>query len=457
MSVRLPCRVWLTIFAALLLPSGAARAWGPHPEITKAALAVLTTNDALFRQLGPIAVRLTNYAWMADYRKLPFEEGAELFYADDYLLFPEVITHFDHILPEVKQTYRPYFKRALQALRTENPVNAARWIGSLLHFAEDTGSPPHAAQLRGDVHTKMENWVDAERIAISPYAPALLGRTDEDALNGFNKRMDELIEFSKSRARRLQVPVGIGDRTAAKPIVLESALETSRMTADLLHTLGWLAQTNFSGSASLRGRILSRPGPGALERFPAKIVLHRTAFSTLADTEGRFEFRNLPPATYTLSAFRPGSPLITTSVVLVANQTVDLNVALPRSESNLIRNGDFKLEWAKVQQPDCWYRAGGSWEGEIIPLKIGQRYRLTADFKENSNGEVLVRWTRYLPHAVPRNAPIPKIQTRTLTRDIREFEFTAAETLGLLQLVLNVRGHPETALHSVRLVAVEEK
>ena len=104
MSVRLPCGVWLTIFAALLISSGLARAWGPHPEITKAALAVLTTNDALLRQLGPTAVRLTNYAWMADYRKLPFEDGAELFYADDYLLFPEVTTHLDHILPEVKQT-----------------------------------------------------------------------------------------------------------------------------------------------------------------------------------------------------------------------------------------------------------------------------------------------------------------------------------------------------------------
>jgi len=28
----------------------------------------------------------------------------------------------------------------LQALRTETPANAARWVGSLLHFVEDTGS-----------------------------------------------------------------------------------------------------------------------------------------------------------------------------------------------------------------------------------------------------------------------------------------------------------------------------
>ena len=143
--------------------------------------------------------------------------------------------------------------------------------------------------------------------------------------------------------------------------------------------------------------------------------------------------------------------------MLVANQTVELNVALPRSEPNLIRNGDFKLEWAKVQQPDCWYHAGASWEGEIVPLKIGQRYRLTADFKENSNGEVLVRWTRYLPHAVPRNAPDSKNSNPNTDTRNPGVEFTAAETLGLLQLVLNVRGHPGTALHSVRLIAVEEK
>src|SRR5689334_1490840 len=96
-------RVWLAapLFLAgwLLLP-GSVLAWGPHPAITQAAIDALGTNDALVLHLGAQTQRLTNYAWMADFRRLPFEEPDELFYADDYLLFPEVTTHLDHICPE---------------------------------------------------------------------------------------------------------------------------------------------------------------------------------------------------------------------------------------------------------------------------------------------------------------------------------------------------------------------
>src|SRR5438046_2939744 len=174
-SIRALFRRTPVCLLSFLLLIFSAKAWGPHPTITQAALDALGTNDALVLHLGAQAQRLTNYAWMADFRRLPFEEPDELFYANDYLLFPEVTTHLDHICPEVKQTFRPYFKRAVQALRTESPANAARWIGSLLHFAEDTGSPPHAAQIRGDVHTKMENWIDADRIGIAGYSPRLFG------------------------------------------------------------------------------------------------------------------------------------------------------------------------------------------------------------------------------------------------------------------------------------------
>jgi hypothetical protein len=199
---------------ALLLCAVRALAWGPHAEITQAALDALGTNDLLVRHLGAQAQRLTNYAWMADYRRLPFEEPGELFYADDYLLFPEAATHWDHICPEVKKTYRPYFRRALQALRTETPRNAARWIGSLLHFVEDTGSPPHAAEIRGTVHTRMETWVDAKLIQIRGYRPQLLGTNDEHALAGFLNRMDGIIAFSKERAKRTRLNVEIGNRKA---------------------------------------------------------------------------------------------------------------------------------------------------------------------------------------------------------------------------------------------------
>ena len=445
---------WLAILCFFLCLITPAQAWGPHPEITQAALKALGTNDPLILQLGSQAQRLTNYAWMADYRRLPFEEPDEAFYADDYLIFPEATTHLDHILPEVRQTFRPYFKRALQALRTETPRNAARWIGSLLHFTEDTGSPPHAAQIRGELHTRMENWVDASLIRIDGYAPQLPGSSDEAALDGFIKRMDELIEFSKARARRLQVPATVGNRVAVEPLVLECALETSRVTADLLHSLGQLAQKPLKESVTLHGTISSEPPAGPLGRFPAKIVLEGTTFSTLADLSGKFEFRNLPPGKYELCAFRGGSGLSRVAVNLRSGETNDYPIALPKAPANLVRNGDFSLSWAKTDAPDCWYRTSNAWEGEIIPLKIGQRYRLAAKFKPGAKEEVVVRWTRFLPHAVPRTAAMPKLETRTLTTAAPEVVFTGAENLGLLQLILKSSPTPNASWDSISLVPI---
>src|SRR4051794_28079901 len=247
------------LFALLLLLPLSGFAWGPHPAITQASLDALGTNDPLVLLLGAQAQRLTNYCWMADFKRLPFREPDQDFYADDYLLFPEAPAHLDHICPEVKKTYRPYFLRALQALRTESPANAARWTGSLLHFVEDTGSPPHAAEIRGPVHGKMENWVDAQKIHLSSYVPQLLGTNDVSALAGLMRRMDGLIEFSKKRGKSLVTSVLIGRRTAVEPVVLESALETSRVTADLLHTLGYLSRSGdvTKTTAVLVGTVLS--------------------------------------------------------------------------------------------------------------------------------------------------------------------------------------------------------
>src|SRR3954471_12221315 len=109
-SIRVTLRKTPVCWLAFLLVISPAKGWGPHPAITQAALDALGTNDALVLHLGSQAQRLTNYAWMADFRRLPFEEPDELFYADDYLLFPGVPAHLDHICPEVKQTFRPYFK-----------------------------------------------------------------------------------------------------------------------------------------------------------------------------------------------------------------------------------------------------------------------------------------------------------------------------------------------------------
>lgn len=449
---------WMRLFCLVVLlvcvSVRCALSWGPHAEITQAALDALGTNDLLVRHLGEQAQRLTNYAWMGDYRRLPFEEPGELFYADDYLLFPDATTHWDHICPEVKKTYRPYFRRALQALRTETPRNAARWIGSLLHFVEDTGSPPHAAEIRGPMHTKMETWVDAKLIQIRGHEPKLMGTNDEHALEGFVKRMDDIIEFSKERARKVRLNVEIGHRKAVEPVVLESALETSRLTADLLHTLGEIGLKQGPAGGELRGVVQSREPPG-LERFPAKVVLEGTMFSTLADLSGQFHFRNLPAGKYKVVALRSGNGIARAEVEVLSGQTNTCNLALDAQKNNLLRNPDFAVRWKQREAPDCWDFWQGAWNGEIVPLKIGQKYRLTATFKPNSDGEVTLRWTRHLPHAVPRTASVPMFQSKKLTSSENAHEFTASENFGLLQVGLRCGGKkPQDIWERIELLAV---
>jgi hypothetical protein len=171
---------------------------------------------------------------------LPDQRGQDLgaYYADDYLLIRELPQHVRHTMPYVHEAFAPYFRRALQALRTETPVNACRQLGPLVHFVEDVGAPPHAKE-NCPHHHELENWVRADQIVIDGYQPQLLGKNDEEALAGLLRRVAGLVAFSKARAERA-LPLleeTNPDRAKVEPIILESALECSRATADVLYTV----------------------------------------------------------------------------------------------------------------------------------------------------------------------------------------------------------------------------
>lgn len=443
---------WLWV-GLILFQAGPARAWGPHPTITQAALDVLGTNHPLLRLLGDHAQRLTNYCWMADFKRLPFRDVDQDVYADDYLLFPGVTAHFDHICPEVKRAYAPYFRRVLQALRTETPENAARWIGSLLHFVEDTGSPPHAAEVRGPLHLRMENWIDPGKISIRGYSPRGLGGDDAAALQGLGRRMDELIAYSKPRGRSLMTPVLLGNRAAVEPVALECALETSRVVADLLHTLGVLMELDSSGGSWL-GRVQSDAAP-RFERNPAKIVILGTEFSTLADAEGRFAFRNLPAGRHEATITRPGCRSTNVFMTMAQGRTSRDEIRLETSGS-LIRNGDFAVHWNSANRPDHWYETPQGWEGEVIPLQSGRSYRLKAMFRAGTRGEVVLRWSREVKYDLPQNVSVPRIEARALRPNQPELTFLASETMGLAQVTIK-GGRPEEICERIELLLDEVK
>lgn len=376
-----------------------AYAWGPHSEITRAALDVLGPDDPLLRRLGPQAPLLTSYCWLGDWpHGLIVRNAHEAFYADDYLLFPLMPRHVQHICPAVRRTFRPHFQRAVQALRTETPANAARWIGALLHYTEDAGSPPHALGILGDVHSKMENWVDAKRIQLGGYRPRALGVSDDDALAGYLNRMEGLIAYSKERGERLRPLVESGARADVEPLVLECALETSRTTADLLHTLGQLALPPPPDTATLRGTVAAPPAAG-LEHLLAKVVLEGTSYSTLTDAAGAYEFHSLPAGNYRVAVLSPGSAPAGVPVSLTAGQEYrqDISSAQSGPSGNLVRNPTFRWRWVQPQRPDGWYERPAAdkpteWDGEFLPVQAGRRYRLDVRWKPGAAGEAVLLW-----------------------------------------------------------------
>ena len=391
--------IGLLVAALLLGCADSARAWGtkPHSWITKAAIDALCAGHVVIRHLGSNADLLPIYCMMPDWRRgLITRDGGESFYADDYLLFPAMPVHLQHDSPDVEGTYRPFFRRVVQALRTETPASR-RWIGSLLHFVEDSGSPPHAFRTQGDLHDRMENWVDRKRINHDGFLPQSWCATEDQALDGFVRRMEGLIAYSRERGRKLRPLAEAGRRADAEPIELESALECSRVVADLLETLGQFVPAEAHGSATLRGKVRSSPAPG-LESLPAKIMLEGTNFSTLADPSGAFEFRNLLPADYRMIVGRAGSEPVNRPLTLGVAATRFEDVVLPASDPprNMLRNSRFRIHWVEPRVADHWYRVvkdgATSWESEPLPVSAGRRYRLVVRWKAGAGGDAHLLW-----------------------------------------------------------------
>lgn len=398
---------------AIMLASLLARpavAWGPHTEITLAALRALPNRERWEKYFGRDWERIArDCCWMGDWQEAVRPDH----YADDYLLFPSMPDHVSHMHPDVRRTYAPFFRRALQALRTESPTNAARWVGSLLHFVQDAGSPPHTIGIGGDLHGKMERWVDEKQLDISGYEPRLLGKSDDEALRAFEVRMAGLLEFSTERAKRLKPLVEpLKDRTN-QPLELECALEVARVSADLLHTLFTLGLAEQAQpGATLRGRTNYRP-PAGYATVPAKIVLAGTDYSTTTDADGRFEFRNLPSGNYSMFVLATGfeSRVTQDFFKLAEGEEMVQEKRLSPDEvpGNLIRNPRFELNWIKPNQPDWWSRDPRNksrWASAVIRVPLDRECVVQVDFGSGKQVPVVARW-RTNPSSLVGSREVP--------------------------------------------------
>jgi len=298
----------------------------------------------------------------------------------------------------------------------------------------------------------MENWVDSSRIKIPGYAPRLLGTNDAEALRGLRERMAGLIEFSRTNSHNLRTWVLLSRRRAVEPVALACALECARASADVLHTLATLAANDVPG-IELSGRVQSVTAE-SMARIPAKLLLHGTNVSTIADLSGRFTLRGLPPGLHALSVVQPGSATLHTNLMLTRPMTNALFHLIPNE--NLVRNSDFSLRWVAENRPDFWTKAGSLWEGEIVPLKVGRKYRVAADFSGNSEAEVVVRWSAAQEFRIPRPTRMPRISSRRLTVAEPIFVMAATTNAALVQVAIRCPGFPTNMVRRVEIVPMRD-
>jgi hypothetical protein len=378
-------RYSLLAAAELALVLSAAYAWGPHKRITAAALEVLPEKERWYAELGR-----ENVEALVEYCMMPDEIGVEkpAYCVDDYLVFRALPAYARHTAPPVRDTLAPCFRRALQALRTETPVNACRQIGPILHFVEDAGAPPHTGPGIPE-HKALEGWIKGDDISIAGYQPRLLGANDEEALENLHRRVNALIEYSSQRRDRALplVKAGEAERAKVEAILLESAHETARVSADLLYTVFTLGLKKGQAGPALEGWIEAPAIPGGNDKG-ARVVLLDTAryealvqagypagdltacateYATLAATaadapadtgwRGRLEMRNLPAGEYRLLVVRTGAKwVVSEPVKLASGKAASVRVALPACDppGNLVQNPDGRLCYLVPGVPDRW-------------------------------------------------------------------------------------------------------
>ena len=458
------CRyAWVAIGIVSLL-TATAHAWGPHPQITRAALEVLPNLPEVKQKLGE-----SNVAALQDYCWLPDHRGRDLgsFYADDFLLIPDIPRHVGHVMPSVKVTFEPYFRRALLALRTETPTNACRQLGPLVHFVEDVGAPPHAKE-NCPHHGELENWVKAELISIKGYQPKLLGNTDDEAVAGLLKRIEGLVEFSKERAERALPLVSQPhpDRSQVEPIILESALETARVTADVLYTVFTLGLKSGTEPGTTRLTVLVTASKLAENNDQeARVVLLGSPYSTLTEAQptnrpdrwfGKGEFRNLPSGTYELAVYRPGALPAKMTVTLAEGESKEIEITLSPTDppQNLVYNPDFTLHTLPVETPDRWtvttHGDNKVWTSATIVVKPGTIYRCGAILKSSNATVTFIAQ----PAQKPGKSPAPtQVTINSAQPGPKQSEVELTADADHSTMVVQISG-PDDAPHLVEKVWV---
>lgn len=122
------CRILLAALLGVGIVARDAVAWGPHGKITEAALKTLPDATRWKAVIGDDEWKKLAH----EYCSMPDVQGRsfnDFYYVNDYLLIrqcpQQCVQYLRHDMPEVQQTFVPYFRRALQASAPRRPSTPA--------------------------------------------------------------------------------------------------------------------------------------------------------------------------------------------------------------------------------------------------------------------------------------------------------------------------------------------
>jgi hypothetical protein len=270
------------------------------------------------------------------------------------------------------------------------------------------------------------------------------------------KRLDGLIAFSTIRAKQMLPYAPSNDRAKLNAPALESAAETARVTADVIHTLLQLSSHPVAAvpqAASLTAHITA-PALDGMDNLPAKLVFLSTSYSTLTTQlppsfgtyRGVFSLREIPPGTYNVAVSRPGCEPLQTTLTFNAGESRNVTWNLPASKvpGNLMLNPALNVRWVTKDAPDNWHfdAAESQWISDNIPVVAGNGYR--AGF-EPKNGPVRVD-LQWMSHAwEPMRSSGPSAGT----------EFQAPPNALFMRFIVHSSPDPSGFLQYVWLASVQ--
>ena len=154
--------------------------------------------------------------------------------------------HVGHGPPDSIGGAKKLFAIALREFRAGRIVEGSRYAGAALHYAQDSASPPHAAdfEMPEGSHGLMESVKNKELIRTDGYVPNALGQNDEEIVAAFEEGVKAQVENACQSARQITRLIEAGREDEADPVTAEVACSLARFTADVITTLAGVAPAN---------------------------------------------------------------------------------------------------------------------------------------------------------------------------------------------------------------------